>query len=305
MLNLLVLDYDFSYSYYKNSFYLWDEVKKLTHCCVLTTTDYMPRTDINEIIGLCPFKPDFILINEFINDHHNWKMTGLESINIPIGYMPHDVDAFVEIRREYLHKNKVSLIFPLYRSSFLRLYPEYASRVRWLPHHVNTEVFKDYNLKKGIDGLLFGRVSQPYYQLRQKIVARMNGQPGFVYLQNIADQPGTPVLPVEEYPRLINQAKTFFTCCSTRQYALLKYFEVLACSTLLLADTCADLTELGFEPDVHFVEINETNFYEKYLYYVNNSAERNRIAANGYHFVRNRHSTTIRAQQLVHYIQAL
>jgi len=253
---------------------------------------------------MCPFKPDFILIHEIVNDYHNWGMTGLEKVNIPIGYIPHDVDDYVEIRRQYMQKINVSLIFPLYKNNFLKFYPELATKVRWLPHHVNTEVFKDYNLNKETDGLLIGRVSQPFYQLRQKIVKKMNGHPGFVYYIHPFDKPGNPVPTVQEYPRLINQSKTFFTCCSTRKYALLKYFEVLACKTLLLADTCSDLTELGFKPNVHFVEINETNFYEKFLYYINNPSERNYIATNGYNFVRSHHTTEIRAHQLLNYIQS-
>ncbi|MFC7394372.1 glycosyltransferase family protein [Scopulibacillus cellulosilyticus] len=231
-------------------------------------------------------------------------MTGLEKVNIPIGYMPHDVDDYVEIRRQYLQKSKVSLIFPLYKNNFLNLYPEFATKVRWLPHHVNTEFFRDYNLYEGIDGLLIGRVSASFYQLRKKILEKMNGHPGFKYYIHPSDQPGNPALTVPEYPRLINQSKTFFTCCSSRKYALLKYFEVLACKTLLLADTCSDLIELGFKPNVHFVEINETNFYEKFLYYINNDSERNYIAANGYNFVRNHHTTKIRAHQLLSYIQS-
>lgn len=306
MLNILVLDYDFSYSYYKNSVYLWNELKKLTNCVVLTPTQYNPAIKLDDIVELCPFKPDFIIINEFVNFHHKWTMKGLEKVNIPIGYMPHDIDAEVINRRKYLHQNKISLIFPLYKNSFLRLYPEFTDKLRWLPHHVNTEIFKDYNLVKDMDALLIGRVKQPLYPFRQKILQKMNGHPGFVYYVHPSDQNSSKVswIDVEEYPRLINRSKIFFNCCSLRKYPLLKYFETLGCRTLLLADTCSDLSELGFIPGEHFVEINEHNFYEKFIYYLNNVVERNRIATNGYHFIRSHHTTTIRAQQLVSYINA-
>ena len=304
MLNILVLDFDFSDSYYKNSFYLWDELKKISNCVLLTTTQYKPSIDLEEIVQLCPFKPDFIIINDFINVYHNWKMTGFEKVNIPIGYMPHDTDAIADQRREYMSQTKPSLIFPLYKESFLRNYPEYAGKMRWLPHHVNTDIFKDYNQNKDIDGLIIGRVKQILYSLRRKIVERMQGHPGFVYIVHPYDQESPHALGLkgEEYARLINQTKVFFSCCSTLQYPLLKYFETLGCRTLLLADTCSDLTELGFIPGEHFVEINEDNFYEKFLFYINNPTERNRIATNGYQFVRTQHSTAARAQQLLSYI---
>ena len=307
MLNILVLDHDFSDSYYKNSVYLWDELKKLTNCVLLTPTQYdYPAIKIEDILNMCPFKPDFIIINEFFIFNHNWNIEGLEKVNIPIGYMPHDIDSSVDTRRNYLHQNKISLIFPLYKESFLRHYPEFSDKLRWLPHHVNTEIFKDYNLVKDMDALFIGRVKQSFYSLRQKILQKMNGHPGFVHFVHPSDQNSSKVSWVEgeEYAKLINQSKIFFSCCSTVKYPLLKYFEVLGCRTLLLADTCSDLTELGFNPGEHFVEINEHNFYEKFLYYVNNEVERNRIATNGYHFIRNHHSTAIRAQQLVYYLNA-
>lgn len=304
MLNILVLDYDFSNSYYKNSFYLWNELKKISNCVLLTPTQYNPVLKLDDIVDMCPFKPDFIIINEFVNFHHNWSLKDLEKGNIPIGYMPHDIDASVDIRRKYLQQNKLSLIFPLYKNSFLRHYPEFADKLRWLPHHVNTEIFKDYDSIKDKDALLIGRVKQPLYTLRQKILQKMEGHPGFVYFVHPSDQDSSKVSWVEgeAYARLINQSKIFFSCCSTLNYPLLKYFETLGCRTLLLADTCSDLTELGFIPGEHFVEINEHNFYEKFLYYINNEVDRNRIATNGYHFIRNNHSTMIRAQQLVSYI---
>ena len=304
MLNILVLDYDFSDSYYKNSFYLWDELKKISNCVLLTTTQYHPAEDIEEIIQMSPFTPDFIIINEFVNFHHNWGITGMEKVKIPIGYLPHDIDAAIALRREFMSQDNINLIFPLYKESFLRNYAEFTDKMRWLPHHVNTEVFKDYHMKKDIDGLLIGRVKQEYYSLRKKILKKMDGHPGFVYVLHPSDHdpPKSIALEGEEFAKFINQSKVFFSCCSTLRYPLLKYFETLGCRTLLLADTCSDLTELGFIPNEHFVEINEDNFYEKFLYYINNWEERERIATDGYQFIREHHSTSARAQQLLSYI---
>ena len=113
MLNILVLDYDFSHSYYKNSIYLWNELKKITNCVLLTPMQNYPAIKLDDLVDMCPFKPDFIIINEFVDFYHQWSMKGLEKVNIPIGYMPHDVDAEVDIRREYLNQNNNKLDIPI------------------------------------------------------------------------------------------------------------------------------------------------------------------------------------------------
>ena len=53
--------------------------------------------------------------------------------------------------------------------------------MQWFPHHVNTEVFKDYQLPKDIDLLLMGDVLPRLYPLRNRILQVMKDKPGFVY----------------------------------------------------------------------------------------------------------------------------
>lgn len=309
MLNLLILDCDYSYMHFKNYDYLWHEIKKLTNCVVLTNI-HEAQHNLVELVNHCPFKPDFILINEMHNQ--GWKMKNCHKIDIPIGFMIHDIEAstFEQERKKFLSENRnIHLIFSIIKHSFLRTYHEFSHKLCWLPHHVNTEIFKDYHFTKNIDALLIGRVTN-YYPLREKVIQKMNDNHSFIYYVH-PDQRNYPSTPSNAtvsnlvgvpYAQKINQAKMFFTCCSILQYPLLKYFEVLSSRTLLLANSCPELEELGFIPNVHFVEVSERNFYEKYVYYLNNELERNQIATQGYNFIREHHSTQIRAQQLVNYI---
>lgn len=50
----------------------------------------------------------------------------------------------------------------------------------------------------------------------------------------------------------------------------MKYYETLACNTLLLASCTKEIKDLGFIPGVHFIEIDEENFMRKAQYHLRN-----------------------------------
>jgi spore maturation protein CgeB len=103
----------------------------------------------------------------------------------------------------------------------------------------------------------------------------------------------------------INRAKIFFTCDSVYHYPVAKYFEVLACKTLLLAPASRELTDLGFIPGVNFVSIDESNFEEKAEYYLRHEEERLQIATKGYEMVHARHTTARRAAEFADILETI
>nr|WP_237438609.1 glycosyltransferase [Pseudalkalibacillus hwajinpoensis] len=108
-----------------------------------------------------------------------------------------------------------------------------------------------------------------------------------------------------EYAREINRARIFFTCDSNFHYPVLKYFEVLGCRTLLLASGSQELKDLGFIDGKTFVEINQQNFMEKATFYLNEEIISKEIVMNGARLIEEKHSTEIRATQLVQKIISL
>lgn len=138
----------------------------------------------------------------------------------------------------------------------------------------------------------------------------MRGRPGFVYHEHpgwrtYSEAERKTAYVGELYAREINRAKMFFTCGSIYDYPLLKYFEVPACNTLLLASSFSELIDLGFVPWVHFVPINEYDFEDMAEYYLNHDNERIMIAQQGYEMVRENHSTSLRARQFVNLVRAI
>jgi len=301
-LKLLFITRDFSQYLERNTFYLINELRK-----VIDVIEWHEPGNIQEILKSIGVQPDFILLND-LKDSRCPEISGLSNVKIPFGIIVHDLHWKVKKRKKFMEETNVKYIFTIYRDAFLKTFPQYKDRIYWLPHFFNPGIFKDYGLEKQIDYLLLGKVAW-YYPLRQKILKEMSGLPGFVYqkhpgYRNIKDDE-KKVLVGEEYAKEINRAKIFLTCDSNFHYPIIKYYEVLACNTLLLAPSLDELKDLGFVPGQHFVEINKDNFLEKAQYYLGHEEERVKIAAQGYKMVHNNHTVSIRAIQLVSYIKSI
>jgi hypothetical protein len=262
--------------------------------------------NIQDIIHKIRFVPDFILV--YLYGSINCpNITGLDSLNIPYGVYVEDVHSLKDFHSNVNYYN-IKNIFSCYRDAFKRFYPKFADRMIWLPHHVDTSLFKDLNIPKDIPMLMMGAVSKTYYPLRYQILQSLSNNENFVYhphpgYRNIKDKEEKFVR--EKYVIEINRAKIFLTCDLIYKYPVLKYYEVLACNTLLLAPDSQELHDLGFRDGENFVAINKQNFLEKADYYIQNDMERERIAKNGYNFVREKHSTIKRTKELITEIEKI
>ncbi|MEH7301288.1 glycosyltransferase [Neobacillus drentensis] len=301
--NLLLITKDYNQWIHSEPIYLQEELKKITNLFVWNSSG-----NIHEILNNINFVPNFILI--YLFDTEAPKITGLATLRIPFGIYLEDLHHFPDRTNEAMKRDNVQYIFTCYKEVFSKFYPEFSNIIKWLPHHVNTEIFKDYGKVKDIDMLLMGATNPYYYPLRYKILLsyrdknnfRYHPHPGYKYINN---EQVYNLFIKERYAQEINRAKIFFTCNSIYRYTVLKYLEVLACNTLLLAPSSNEVLDLGLKPGVHFVEINENNFKEKAEYYLNNDKEREEISKNGYNLVQKMHSTSIRAQHLIEMIQEI
>lgn len=249
--------------------------------------------------------PDFILILEYWETNAT-KVTGLRELSVPYAVSLQDLHWDVMLRKELIEREQIPYIFTASKAAFAKFFPEFLDRMLWLPHHVNTQIFKDYQTGKEIDYLLMGLASKVYYPFRAQVLHEMKDIPGFVFhkhpgYREIRDDEDQFVR--EKYAREINRSKIFFTCGGKEQYPVAKYFEVLACNTLLLAPHFPELDELGFVPGVHFVAVDESDFKDKAEYYLHHEKERLQIAQQGYAMVQARHSSRQRARELVAVIE--
>lgn len=285
------------------TYHLIEELKKETELI----TWHERGTDIRIILDTLKILPDFILILEYFETNAT-KVTGLCELTIPFAVSFQDLHWDIDMRTRLVQGENIRHIFTASKHAFNKMYPELKERMIWLPHHVNTELFKDYELPKEIDLLLMGSASQVYYPFRAGVLNAMRDKTRFVYHKH----PGYRDIMADEneyvrerYAREINRAKIFFTCGGTFQYPVAKYFEVLASNTLLLAPTFSEIEELGFIPDVHFVAVDESNFEEKAEYYLQHEDERRQIAKQGYEMVREKHSTARRVTEFLSIIEGI
>ena len=261
-----------------------------------------------DIVESIDFEPDFIYFNDYL-ENGSPIVTGLGELTVPYAVGLHDLHHRFSIRKKILQEEGVKYVFTHYRDFFLRWYPEFAMHMRWIPHHANTDVFKDYGLEKDIGLLLAGALTEPYYPLRSAVVRRFSGRPEFVLLPH----PGYRRIGENEsgvrvgraYAMELNRAKICLTCDSALHYTVMKYFEIPACNSLLLAPCNQEILDLGFIPGVHFVSIDEHDFEEKAHYYLEHEDERKKIALNGMRLVHEKHSTRRRAAEFVEAVRGI
>ena len=299
-LKILFITRDFSNHIEKSSLYLINELCKQVELKV-----WHNRGHISRILDHINFEPDFILLNDYKPDYCP-LIKGLKHCDIPVGIIMHDLHYKISQRKKFIENENIQHIFSIYRDPFLKWYPEFKDKLVWFPFHVPIHVFKDYKNEKIYNLLMMGAMDQRYYPLRKKIFDKLKDEKGFQYYQHpgygAVDKGDGVILTGAAYAKEINRSKIFLTCDSILHFPLLKYFEVLACNTLLLAPSSQELEDLGFVDGETFVAINETNFKEKAYYYLENEQERNKISTQGYKMINNKHSTKIRVMQMIQYI---
>jgi len=265
--------------------------------------------DIRDILGKLRVKPDFIFHYDV---GYNYALapniTGLHSIDIPKGCFIIDSHYNPAFRKNYVLTNKFDAVFSVSKENFLNSYPELQHKFKWLPWSVNTKIYRDWKQNKEYDYLLMGLINTPThgrYKFREAVLNKFNNLPNFTHIAHpghLVSWDKEPIVDIK-YAKEINKAKIFFTCGSNLKYPILKFFEVPACKTLLIAEPNNDILELGFKDAENFIACNFTNFEEKAKYYLNNNRSREEIINNGYHFIQRNHSNQIRAHQFVNSVK--
>src|SRR5690625_4317217 len=114
---------------------------------------------IKDILNTLKLKPDFIFHYDIAWNYGLAPMVeGLGEVGVPTGCFVIDLHWNPNERIQYFEDNKIDLIFSATKHPFLSVFPQYKKKLRWLPWSINSNVMKDYQLKKDINTLLMGLV---------------------------------------------------------------------------------------------------------------------------------------------------
>ncbi|MDR7072044.1 glycosyltransferase [Fictibacillus barbaricus] len=300
-INLLFITKNRSNHLERSTWYLAEELSKRTN---LVT--WSANGSIHDILANIPFSPDFILINDY-HPEYSPRIYGLHSVSIPKGMIMHEIHYKKFHRKKFIENENIQLVFTHYRDAFLKWYPELAARMVWFPHFIHPEIFKDYGAPKTINYLMIGAAFPHLYPVRNNFMQQLIKEPGFVSYHH----PGYGLVTTSSgmqgvnYAMEINRAKMFFTCDSNYGYPVLKYFEVLACNTLLIASASKELADLGFVDGVTYIAADPSDVIEKARYYNSNETIRKKIAYQGHQMVMNFHTIEVRVGELLQKIKAI
>ena len=244
---------------------LFEEVAKKKNFKLLKTLYFRKEEQEGDIcIVFCGLQHSYIYGNARSLD----MPEKIKIIFYPTDLQHIDEPTIPEYRAMYerMLSRAVKIICP-YKEAFIEWWgskPEYMKKFEWFPHSFGyRSIWEKYSSKNrfknnkclnpGYAGLdyLMRRELLKYPELSDSIYHDEK------YVGNIIVN-RRPMFG-EDYVKKLNSYVCCFTCPSRFNYPLAKYFEIPAAGSLLVAKKCKDIEELGFIPNVHYIEVQEDN----------------------------------------------
>ena len=168
----------------------------------------------------------------------------------------------------------------------------------FLPFGVNTNIYYDWGQEREYDVCAIFSIVSWAYPRRSALIEAVNAMAGISVIAG--GHSGQGKIVHEAYISAINRSKMFINSNGTYKAVLMKYFEAMACRTLLITDEPTDGHLMGFidgENIIYYRNIQDA--VRKIRYYKDNPDERFRIATNGYRLVHTFHDNSKRVQQVL------
>jgi hypothetical protein len=127
--------------------------------------------------------------------------------------------------------------------------------VSFLPHHVNTSIFRDQGLERTIDVLLYGNVDRPYYTFRRRLFSLiLDRLPNATRVEHPTYRHFDPERCGEGLARLLNRSRIAVATSTDDDYLVAKYFEISACGTVLAGSMASQGESIWEDNYIHLDE---------------------------------------------------
>lgn len=257
--------------------------------------------------------PDFIFIN-YINQYTPFLLD-LDGVDIPIIGFVGDHYNFIDNTESALHKKNFFKKIPI--ACMVSAYPHTNNIVSqslgnpnlpfiYLPWAISSDVFRDIKLNRKSDIACMGAMTQDKYPFRNIVRNWLENQKD-IKLYKRKRAKGKSDHDAQAFNLALNKCYAAFTCASSMNYTLMKYFEIPAAGNLLFAETTEALNELGFEDRVHYIAVNQSNYKELITYYLKGEGrkEAEAIRTQGYSFIHKYHTWEIRIKIFLEELEKL
>lgn len=233
-----------------------------------------------------------------------WFLSSPQQIRLP-NYQQYFADSDVDL---------IINVVDFFSDEFRKL----GQKTEWLPLSFDANRFRRMGNQKIVDVCLLGNLNPFVYPLRRQAVNYLSTQR---YILSLKPKYG------DEYVKAINDAKIFLTCSGIYRFPVMKYFEAMACGTLLMADDPLDAEKLGFKANENYVSLSnvftptvknpsyptdqsEWQFHGEALsrmlnHYLTCVGDREKCAQLGEQLVHERHTDRIRARELFRMLEKL
>jgi len=324
-----------TYAYYIAYQHLREEVARIADVKFYTLPrpweeNDQPLWDARDIVR--DFDPDAIVLD--VNNTVHRSISNMEDVDCLKIMMSDDPHNWLERQAKFMNKAKVDIMLMM---NYGRWYGKPENYPKWwanpwklnserpveiyggkmpiadkyqrlldykykfinFPESVNINFFKDREYERWCDVFNSGSFINSVYPFRCLIYERLKNhpiiksciRPSFAYTW-------------EKYAEAIAKSKMLVDGGVDYGYTSQRFVQAMASKTLMLAPIPYDNVDNHFIPDYNFVEINESNFIEKILYYLEHESERKKLIENAYKTILKYHTVEKRVKQLLGIIRS-
>ena len=274
----------------------------------------LPSLTIGNIERLYGTKPTHILIwlcgSYVLKNYPFLRRAKKYNFGIKLYWYIDDLHNNTKIRVKLM--NYFHLVLNSYAYCFGMFYGN-TIKTYWFPHYVNESLLTEiaYNNNPTRKILLSGQITEHTYPARHKalILSKKHSYIHHLYHPGYSNRNKHHYCG-SKYYSLINGFLAAFTCCAkkTRPYIVSKFFEIIACGTLLIAydeHVKYELKELGFIDKVNYIACSLENMEEIFEYVMNpsNIKEINTIRRNGFELSKKNAYLCHRVKSFCEYIE--